>query len=112
MSIFKRAIKKLTKNNTNIEYILEIEGMEPHKIKSNTLLLSAIQNLDVDIDFYCGGTCSCGTCYIKVIEGMENLSKASSREKLVLGYEKSISKHRLACQARILGNVKIKTPEY
>lgn len=47
----------------------------------------------------------CGTCYMEVLEGMENLSEKTQAE-IDMAVEDG---HRLACQCRILkGTVKIR----
>ena len=46
----------------------------------------------------------CGTCLVRVVSGMENLSELSDKEKMTLpamGLMDGI--HRLACQCTILG---------
>ena len=112
MSIIRRVINKIRSKNESKICTLEVVGQQSAEFRSNTTLLSAIKKMDIDINYYCGGTCSCGTCYVEIIDGIENLSKISARENMVLGYEKSNSNHRLACQARIKGNTKIKIPQW
>jgi ferredoxin len=56
------------------------------------------------------GCCNgeCGVCTIKVVEGQENLSRPTKREKLTLAEKKLISPpNRLACQCAILGDIVI-----
>ncbi|MGB0682327.1 MAG: 2Fe-2S iron-sulfur cluster-binding protein [Magnetovibrionaceae bacterium] len=52
--------------------------------------------------------CDCGTCMIKVEEGMENLSNPSMIEDKVLKEHMAGKKFRLACQAQVHGDVTIK----
>jgi 2Fe-2S ferredoxin len=77
----------------------------------STVLEAAIQ-LDLDLDHFCGGNCSCGTCRIQVIKGGHNLSPARPNEQMVLGPEAEEQGDRLACQARVSGPVSIVIPEF
>ena len=49
----------------------------------------------------------CGICSFKVLEGKENLSSPSKEEKDFLEAMKSPNNERLACQARVFGDVSL-----
>ncbi len=49
----------------------------------------------------------CGTCAIKVLQGMENLSKISESEIAVLRKKGHCNKYRLACQCVVNGFLEI-----
>jgi ferredoxin len=70
-----------------------------------TLLASAVKN-GVRMMHACGAQTLCATCRVKVIDGADNLTPMSGKEKLSLRYHLSMSPRvRLACQARVLGPV-------
>jgi len=48
---------------------------------------------------------SCGTCLVRVIEGMHNLSRVTDNEKILLPELTDDPSVRLACQVRVLGPV-------
>jgi len=75
-------------------------------------LLAIADKLGVDIDHYCGGQCSCGTCRIKVNSGAEGLSKTEGMEGMVLGGRNQAAGDRLACQARVFGDVDVTVPRW
>jgi 2Fe-2S ferredoxin len=75
-----------------------------------TLLRVAIVSR-LDLSHYCGGTCSCATCRVEIVEGAETLSPMEGREQMVLGYQASQAGDRLACQARVGGDVVVRIPE-
>ena len=50
----------------------------------------------------------CGTCLMKVDEGWQNLSEASVLEDRVLRENMAGRHYRLACQAQILGNCRVR----
>lgn len=52
--------------------------------------------------------CSCGTCMTEVIEGMENLEPASVLEIDVLEFHGASASTRLACQAKVKGDVTLR----
>lgn len=75
-------------------------------------LLAIADKLGVDIDHYCGGQCSCGTCRIKVNSGAAALSKTEGMEGMVLGGRNQAAGDRLACQARVFGDVDVTVPRW
>ena len=87
-------------------------GDQEAQVESGTTLLAASLEMGLDIDHYCGGHCSCGSCRILVLEGKESLSRPRPDEKMVLGPDADARGDRLACQARILGDVTIEIPEF
>lgn len=68
--------------------------------------------LGLDLSHYCGGTCSCGTCRVEILLGAEHLSSPRGNETMVLGAEHLLAGDRLACQARVLGPVVVRVPEW
>ena len=60
----------------------------------------------------CHGLGMCGTCVVEISEGMENLSPATrAEEKLLAKQGLSTETHRLSCQTKVHGDVKVKTLE-
>ena len=69
-------------------------------------LIRDVCEQELDIPFSCKDGI-CGTCKIKIIDGMSNLSPKNDKE-IDMGIEKD---QRLACQTKIKsGNVKIDNP--
>jgi ferredoxin len=50
----------------------------------------------------------CGTCLMEVEEGWSNLSTPSILEDKILRENMAGKHHRLACQAQVLGDVKVR----
>jgi len=62
----------------------------------------------VDIQHGCGGSGICGTCAVKIVRGMGNLSKPSDDETYTLRVALDDTRHmRLACQAVVRGDVTV-----
>ena len=59
----------------------------------------------------CGQKGRCTTCAFEVIKGKENLSEYSDNELHFKNLNRLSGKYRLACQAKIFGNVEIRVPE-
>lgn len=57
-----------------------------------------------DITFGCRSG-SCGTCRIRVTEGLENCSASGPEERDFLAYLDAPADHRLACQVALHGDV-------
>ncbi len=74
-------------------------------------LLAAASKLDVDLDHFCGGQASCGTCRVEVVAGAEHLGDRRGPETMTLG-QRADDGDRLACQARVLGDVHVRIPDF
>ena len=71
------------------------------EIPSGTLLLDAGEKAGVEMEAGCFN-CSCGTCAIEVVSGMENLEEPSPAELDVLdSWNKDSEKFRLTCCVNI-----------
>jgi ferredoxin len=65
-------------------------------------LLQAGEKAGVDMEFGCRD-CSCGTCVVEVVRGMENLSPPTDQEIDVLDtWNRDPEKFRLACCTRLM----------
>ena len=65
----------------------------------------------VEIDHVCGGNCSCATCHVLVLEGLENLPEISEDEDDRLDTAQGLTEaSRLACQAIPRGDITIRIP--
>jgi ferredoxin len=87
-------------------------GVVEVEVEAGETLLSAALALNLDVNHYCGGHCSCGTCRVEVVSGSENLSKTLGNEEMVLGSSHHSAGDRLACQARAHGPVVVRIPEW
>lgn len=56
---------------------------------------------------FCCRAGSCGTCLVRVLEGMDNLSAPTSNETILLSELTTDSRARLACQIQVLGPVSL-----
>lgn len=65
-------------------------------------ILEAGEKAGVDMEFGCRD-CSCGTCVVTVIKGMENLSAPTDQEIDVLDtWNRDPEKFRLACCVKVM----------
>jgi len=76
-------------------------------------ITEASQELGVDIESVCGGRGICGKCKVRIIEGSpkKNLSPLGEAEKKIFSPQQQHDSYRLACQARINGDVIVFVPE-
>jgi len=82
------------------------------EVELNTSLLEAAKVLGLRLNHDCGGNASCTTCRIEVQDGHDHLSEIDFDEQDLLDREAlSESRHRLACQARVLGDVIVRVPK-
>lgn len=74
-----------------------------------TILVSAIQN-GLQLRHDCTEAI-CGTDRVKILAGKENLSEKNDNEELTLEMMNAGPEDRLACVARITGDVTVEMPE-
>lgn len=84
----------------------------PFTVAGGTSILAAALAAQVDLDHFCGGNRSCGTCRVEIVSGGDRLSPRQPGESLVLGPRHQGPEHRLACQARVYGAVRVKVPTW
>jgi 2Fe-2S ferredoxin len=87
-------------------------GERSAQVRRGSTLLQAADSAGVELRHYCGGNCSCGTCRVEILSGGPNLSRAEPMERLVLGGEATARGDRLACQAEVLGPVRVRVPDW
>jgi len=89
----------------NVEFLKEkrlvIEEGEP------TLLQVALQN-GIPHEHACGGNGLCSTCRVLVLEGEHNLAPKNETEQQLSAKKGFESRVRLACQAKVRGDVQVK----
>jgi ferredoxin len=56
-----------------------------------------------------GGAGVCGTCAVRVLEGMSNMNAPSKNEQKVLLEKKKAAEIRLSCCSRVSGPISIET---
>jgi len=100
--------------------IFEPSGRSGYVSEGKTIL-EAAQELGVDLQNVCGGQAQCGKCKVMIVEGtlqqhdiassVKNLSSMGEAEKKFFGDQKQSNGWRLACQARIQGDVAVFVPD-
>ena len=79
--------------------------------KGMNLLEIALKN-GIDLEHNCGGNCACSTCHVIIREGMEYLSPMQIDEEDQLDEADGLTlSSRLACQAKISGDVVVEIPQ-
>ncbi|UCD54091.1 MAG: 2Fe-2S iron-sulfur cluster binding domain-containing protein, partial [Dehalococcoidia bacterium] len=90
-------------------------------VNDGETIKQASQELGVGIEGICGEKATCGKCKVRIEEGvfakykvesrMDNLSPPNKAEKKQLTSQQQRDGYRLACQARIHGDVSVFVPE-
>lgn len=71
------------------------------EVPAGELLLDAGEKAGVEMEAGCFN-CSCGTCVVEVVSGMENLEPPSDEELDVLdSWNKDPEKYRLTCVVKV-----------
>ena len=71
-------------------------------VPAGTRLIEISENVSAGITYGCREG-ECGTCTVRIVSGMENMSERSVLEDKVLQENMAGRNHRLACQAQVLG---------
>ncbi len=72
-------------------------------------LLAAAIEAGLPLANACGGEGVCKACRVEVLAGGERLSPVGHREQTALGAARAAPHERLACEARVLGDVTVTT---
>jgi len=76
-----------------------------------SLLDTALAN-DISLEHACGGFAACTTCHVIVKQGEDFLSEIEETEEDMLDNVEGGTLHsRLACQARVSGDVTVHIPQ-
>ena len=80
------------------------------EVRDQYPMIDMSEEHDTSILFGCRDG-ACGACMIKVIDGAENLTSMGEDEKDFLATMAAEPEERLACQCKVLGDVKIEVSE-
>jgi len=93
-------------------FILIIEPMSRRiSVNSHSTVYETFTALNFPINAFCGGRGSCGKCIIKIVDENPNINPPNSIEFNILGDKRIKQGYRLACQVRILGDLRIDISE-
>ncbi|MGB9920222.1 MAG: ASKHA domain-containing protein [Moorellales bacterium] len=91
------------------------------QLEAGVSLLEAARLLGVEVESACGGAGTCGKCRVRVENGLfpklgivsrpDHLSPLTQVEKDTLSVQELEANYRLACQARLQGDVLVYLPE-
>ena len=94
----------MNKSNKSIVHFL-LEDMDV-EVPNGATFFDVVNASGADVTFGCrNGTC--GTCRIRIENGLENLSPMNSEERDFLGSMDANENERLGCQVCIHGDVSI-----
>ncbi|MFN3604963.1 MAG: peroxidase family protein [Leptonema sp. (in: bacteria)] len=91
----------------NLEKNQIVDELKINTEPNQTILEISLKN-KIPHHHACGGNGKCSTCRILVIKGEENLTEPNELELNLIKKKGLGSKIRLACQTKVLGNIKIK----
>jgi 2Fe-2S ferredoxin len=75
-----------------------------------SLLDIALENA-IDLEHNCGGNCACSTCHVIIVRGKESLTLKGLEEEDQLEDADGLTVNsRLACQAKVHGDVVVEIP--
>lgn len=80
-------------------------------VEKGVTLLQALRKAGIDIAIECGGFGVCGKDRVIVLDGQQNLTPLTNAEFRHFSKDDISKGYRLACQAKVLGDVTILVPE-
>jgi uncharacterized 2Fe-2S/4Fe-4S cluster protein (DUF4445 family) len=80
-------------------------------VSADQSVLEAARELGVDIESACGGKGTCRKCRIRIESEADTISEPTSLELRALGPDLLATGMRLACQAQVVGHVRVFVPE-
>ncbi|MBY8985731.1 MAG: DUF4445 domain-containing protein [Candidatus Lokiarchaeota archaeon] len=63
--------------------------------------------LELPLGAFCGGEGTCGKCIIQILDSNPKISEPTKKEMTILGSEKISEGYRLACQTKMLGDLRV-----
>ena len=91
------------------EYTVDFQPLGRRvQVTGGTTLLEAARNAGVGLNAVCGGAGVCGTCRVRVVEGL--VSPPNKSEANFLDQEEFDGGYRLACQVEVQGDVLVDVP--
>ena len=107
---WNQAIKKSPTPDESLETVLvRFAGTDLEvAVPRGTTLLDAAIEAEADLNHYCGGMCSCGSCRIEILGG--EVSELEAMEETTLDVVREVETERLGCQTRALGDVVVRIP--
>ena len=82
------------------------------EVEEGTTLQEAARQLGVELDAICGGKQVCGKCKVRINSRLDHLSPMTDPERELLSTEHgAVGDYRLACAARVLGDVLVFVPQ-
>lgn len=75
------------------------------EVEAGESLLEAAHRVEAPVYTLCGGIAACIQCRVRILEGDTHLSPPGALEKDRIGNIFHITRERLACQARVSGDV-------
>ncbi len=78
-------------------------------VPAGTRLIEISEKVGAGITYGCREG-ECGTCLMRIVSGMDNLAEPSMLEDKVLKELMAGRRHRLACQAQVLGGEVVVRP--
>lgn len=109
-STWNQAIKESPTPEEGLEsVIVRFAGSDLEvSVPKGTTLLDAAIEAEADLNHYCGGMCSCGSCRIEVLSG--EVSEIDPMEETTLDIVREAETDRLGCQTRALGDLVVRIP--
>lgn len=92
------------KNTFTLEILPQHQTLQVHK---GQCLLDVLNEHAIVIPHECQGKCTCGTCWVEVVEGQMSEPLLEENNHLKNLKPKS-DRMRLSCQIRVMGHMKIK----
>ncbi len=107
---WNQAYKEAPSTTRSTDFTVRFENLDVElQVARGTTILDAALAGDVDLNHYCGGMCSCGSCRIVLVSG--EVSPRDSMEEATLSVVQEEEGDRLGCQTQVLGDLVLLVPD-
>jgi len=107
---WNQAYKEAPSAARSTDFTVRFENLDVElQVARGTTILDAALAGDVDLNHYCGGMCSCGSCRIVLVSG--EVSPKDSMEDATLSVVQEGEGDRLGCQTQVLGDLVLLVPD-
>ncbi len=101
--------ERITQYERQMPIIRFIKNLPEIQVESGAVLMKSLIAAGLPVASSCHGDGVCSKCRVRVVEGVENLSKIGDLEQTLRDRNRLSPEYRISCQTHVLGDVTVDT---